>query len=445
MPTSKTSLFQSTAAKIFLGGLALSMLLGIYFLFKLQQPNIAITKPSQTLVPAEVEAPQDYKGQFATTLTVTGEASFTRDANTFALVPNTTLIQSDAIKTGPRSTASLLLGDGSVVRLNENTSIQLSTYTKTENTWEIRLKQFAGTTWNRVQKLAGVSKYEIETSTTVATVRGTAFSVDVSDDSAQVDVAEGTVTAKLVDTDVSTTESLLDFPVQALETTKFDKKDVTDAKEAKKLKKDIKKALAHTIPKKIPKANRPQWMIKNLEEDTKIEPFIEKIKQDLLTSDKNTRLQAVQQLRVDAGLPLPALSPTDPNAPLSPATKPDTKSSTILNDTKLGNKLLAATPTPTPTIATLKVDSTLNTTKLLTTLAPTPTTATSTNLSGSTSVKSGSTTVINSPTPTQPPLIKPTAIQTIKSIINTPVPTPTPTNTPAIKANFNNLNSRLLP
>ncbi len=84
--------------------------------------------------------------------------------------------------------ATLILMEASVIRLGENTEISLDQLSKKA----ISLKQSAGETWNKVERLAGLESYKIETPTTVATVRGTGFLLGIN----SLKVGEGTVALK---------------------------------------------------------------------------------------------------------------------------------------------------------------------------------------------------------------------------------------------------------
>lgn len=70
--------------------------------------------------------------------------------------------------------AHVMLPDKSVMSISENAEVQVNTDTK--NTL---IKQFFGETWHRVMKLTGGRSYQVETPSTVATVRGTKFDVTV--------------------------------------------------------------------------------------------------------------------------------------------------------------------------------------------------------------------------------------------------------------------------
>ena len=94
------------------------------------------------------------------------------------------LKQNDTIKTGADSLAIINFYNQSTTRLDANTQIILKDL-KTENAGAkttVTIKATVGHIWSRVVKMVDKeSKFEVETPTTVATVRGTAFDALVKD------------------------------------------------------------------------------------------------------------------------------------------------------------------------------------------------------------------------------------------------------------------------
>lgn len=99
------------------------------------------------------------------------------------------LPQGAKIKVGPESSASVVLLEGEVMHLEPLTTVVLDTITDNR----IHITQLSGETWNKVTKISGISTFEVETPTTVATVRGTEFFVSVGDEDDIVAVSEGDV------------------------------------------------------------------------------------------------------------------------------------------------------------------------------------------------------------------------------------------------------------
>jgi len=88
------------------------------------------------------------------------------------------LYESDSIRTGDNASASIIFFKTSIVRLDSNTEVTLEKLFREENTG-ITIQQDSGRTWNTVYKISGIDNYEVQTPTTVASVRGTAFVVIV--------------------------------------------------------------------------------------------------------------------------------------------------------------------------------------------------------------------------------------------------------------------------
>lgn len=92
------------------------------------------------------------------------------------------LAAEDSVKTGADSYALITFFEGTTMNIEPNTEISISEIEMVEETGStiVRLKQKAGETWNRVEKLAdSASKYEIETSAGVGAVRGTTIGLVV--------------------------------------------------------------------------------------------------------------------------------------------------------------------------------------------------------------------------------------------------------------------------
>ena len=90
------------------------------------------------------------------------------------------LIQSDSVRTGDDSSASIILFESSIVRLDSNTEVTLEELIRDEET-SVTVQQDSGRTWNTVSKISGIDNYDVQTPTTVASVRGTAFVIIVQE------------------------------------------------------------------------------------------------------------------------------------------------------------------------------------------------------------------------------------------------------------------------
>ncbi len=100
------------------------------------------------------------------------------------------LKENDRIKTGDGE-ASVILYESIIIALEKNTEISLKQLSESNPSVKVE----SGSTWHKFTKLTGVEGYDVETPTTVATVRGTEFEVDYFPelDESQILVGEGTV------------------------------------------------------------------------------------------------------------------------------------------------------------------------------------------------------------------------------------------------------------
>ena len=84
-------------------------------------------------------------------------------------------------------TATITLYETIITELEPNTEVSISTLAENN----VKINQNSGSTWSKFTTITGIDSYEVETPTTVATVRGTAFGVNVEEDA--VLVGEGNV------------------------------------------------------------------------------------------------------------------------------------------------------------------------------------------------------------------------------------------------------------
>jgi hypothetical protein len=91
------------------------------------------------------------------------------------------LYQSDSIRTGENTSASIIIFKSSIIRLDSNTEITIREIIDEVET-NVTIEQNSGRTWNTVRKISGIDNYEVQTPTTVASVRGTSFLVNVTEE-----------------------------------------------------------------------------------------------------------------------------------------------------------------------------------------------------------------------------------------------------------------------
>ncbi len=99
--------------------------------------------------------------------------------------------QGDSVRTLDESEAKIIFFESSVMRLAPNTEIEIQALSADPDNTYIYLRQESGRTWNKILRLSGISSYEMETPTTVISVRGTAFSVEVEDGMTDIILVEG--------------------------------------------------------------------------------------------------------------------------------------------------------------------------------------------------------------------------------------------------------------
>lgn len=104
------------------------------------------------------------------------------------------LYESDSVKTGDNTSASIILFESSIIRLDSNTEVTLQEIIQQTGENSVTIQQGTGRTWNTIQKISGIDDYEVQTPTAVASVRGTSFDVYIlADGNTTVGVGNGTV------------------------------------------------------------------------------------------------------------------------------------------------------------------------------------------------------------------------------------------------------------
>jgi len=87
-----------------------------------------------------------------------------------------TLNEGDTVRTLAQSKAAINFADGSLTRLDSNTSVLIKVSTHPGSAYNVELAQSAGKTWNSVKALVGGSTYKVDgPNNSVAEARGTAY------------------------------------------------------------------------------------------------------------------------------------------------------------------------------------------------------------------------------------------------------------------------------
>jgi FecR protein len=101
----------------------------------------------------------------------------------------------DQVRTGAATAAAIRFGDGSITRLDSNTTVTVKMLTHQGSEYQTSLSQSVGKTWNKVQRLVGVAKFNVTgPSSSTAEVRGTTFVLIIEPNGdVRIDDYQGTV------------------------------------------------------------------------------------------------------------------------------------------------------------------------------------------------------------------------------------------------------------
>ncbi|MBU2578976.1 FecR family protein [Patescibacteria group bacterium] len=181
------------------------------------------------------------------------------------------LSQGETIETNEAGLAIIHFPDGSVARLEENSSlvIEESSFDEKSESLKVRIKLKLGRVWCRViQLVTADSFWEVKTSNVVATVRGTSFGIEHSEKGSSVIVDEGKVEGEAFDSDTN----------KKIEGTKtiLEKNKIIEIKKEKikELKIKPEKLVVKEIPREI---LLEKWIERNKQADIKFNENIKKL------------------------------------------------------------------------------------------------------------------------------------------------------------------------
>ncbi len=104
------------------------------------------------------------------------------------------------ITTLEESQAQIIFPTGSVARLDSNTTIDLEEFLDESQQTDIKIKLDSGNLWSRVQRLIDKeTSYEVQTSNTVAVVKGTSFNISFQEGQTKLAVLSNAVQLKVLD------------------------------------------------------------------------------------------------------------------------------------------------------------------------------------------------------------------------------------------------------
>ncbi len=96
---------------------------------------------------------------------------------------NQTLLSGQKVKTQEESRAEIGFADGSIIRIDSNSKLDIVDAKKEKNGAQTATaKVWSGKVWANVNKMSKKTKFQLESPTAVAAVRGTVYRMAVSDD-----------------------------------------------------------------------------------------------------------------------------------------------------------------------------------------------------------------------------------------------------------------------
>ena len=97
-------------------------------------------------------------------------------------VINEGLVSGDKVKTLDESRGEVAFADGSIIRIDANSNLDIVELKKEKAGQAATAKVWSGKVWASVNKASKKTKFELESPTAVAAVRGTVFRMTVADD-----------------------------------------------------------------------------------------------------------------------------------------------------------------------------------------------------------------------------------------------------------------------
>ncbi len=97
-------------------------------------------------------------------------------------VINEGLVSGDKVKTLDESRGEVAFADGSIIRIDANSNLDIVELKKGKSGQAATAKVWSGKVWASVNKMSKKTKFELESPTAVAAVRGTVFRMTVAED-----------------------------------------------------------------------------------------------------------------------------------------------------------------------------------------------------------------------------------------------------------------------
>ncbi|MBN2015764.1 FecR domain-containing protein [Candidatus Dojkabacteria bacterium] len=150
-----------------------------------------------------------------------------------------TIYRGDVIKTDDTGLGYIIFSDNSIISLDHNTEIEIIHHKEEDESFNVKIKQLIGRTWSRVVNLTGKeADYQLETSNTIAVIRGTEFECYTQQNTSTFYTHEGTIVLKLQDLEFQENEILLEAG-KMFENNDSEINKITNREELLTLKKDI--------------------------------------------------------------------------------------------------------------------------------------------------------------------------------------------------------------
>ncbi|OGC81703.1 MAG: hypothetical protein A2V81_00415 [Candidatus Abawacabacteria bacterium RBG_16_42_10] len=220
----------------------------------------SLPEPTPTITATPSPTPTEtLAAETAAILIEEGKVQLTHENKDTLVDEQSEVYVGDKIVTFADSRATLIFPDNDVLRLDNSTEITILALVSSDTEAKVKIEQHKGNTWSRVESILDKKReYSVETSTLVATVRGTVFNVDTaSSDESWVGVTESTV-------DVERKEDKELLPVSA----------GNFASVKKGLRGQLAKILAEKIDEKKLSST---WFKDNASKDEKIKDFLTRI------------------------------------------------------------------------------------------------------------------------------------------------------------------------
>jgi hypothetical protein len=210
----------------------------------------------------------------------------------------------DSVRTGALSTADILLGDIGIIRIYENSLVHIKTLVD-PSTGDTKIDMNQGKLYSTLGKLSRGS-FQVQTPTSVASIRGTSFRISAAQDDSRLDVLDGKVQINPVK-DNAVIEDVKQL-VEANQTINIDRATAIQAfkekrglrvsalkaEDLQKIREEIK-TIKPEVMKKMRKETQEKLKRKMLENKEKIELMKEKREQQIL--DFKEKQKAIKEKR----------------------------------------------------------------------------------------------------------------------------------------------------